>query len=325
LTQPESGIIRTEFPRRRTRRHRRNRLLRRGSFLLTLALLAAVLSAVAVRQLSPSLFVSSSSSVPPRWQAEDSRTRLLLTNAEQAFRPRADARPVYPYSVVPGGIEDARELKWVAEHDPVVAAHYAGFDYDHARVVRLVLARTAYVSYRIGSRVYWTRRRVTLHKGEKVITDGRMTARARCANRIEEVPQQATSSSEPPVAKFEDPFRAGDGTAAHSPPVPFQSALLNRPGMPGFEPNPPLSLYSPLSGGGWAPFAPPPLPGGGVCGLNKKKGDKENDGDSDDKGKKKRGPCGGPSESVPEPGTWLLMASGLAGIYWNARRKLARV
>jgi hypothetical protein len=325
LTQPESGIIRTDFRRRRTRRHRRNRLLRRGFFLFTLGLFAAVLSAVAVRYLSPSLFPSSSSSTAPRRQGEDSRTQLLQANEEQAFRPKAGARLVYPYSVVPGGIENARELKWVAEHDPVVAAHYAGFDYDHARVVRLVLARTAYVSYRIGGRVYWTRRRVTLHKGEKVITDGKMTARARCANRIEEVPQQATSSSEPPVAKFEDPFGAGAGTAVQGPPVQFQSALLNRPGMAGFEPNPPLSLYSPLSGGGWAPFASPPLPGGGVCAPGKKKGDQEIDGDSDDKGKKKGGPCSGPPENVPEPGTWLLMASGLAGIYWNARRRLARV
>jgi hypothetical protein len=324
LTQPESGIIRTEFRRRRTRRHRRNRLLRRGFFLFTLGLFAAVLSAVAVRYLSPSLFPSSSSSTPARRQAEDSRTRLLLNNEEQAFRPRADARPIYPYSVVPGGIENARELKWVAEHDPVVAAHYAGFDYDHARVVRLVLARTAYVSYRIGGHVYWTRRRVTLHKGEKVVTDGKMTARARCANRIEEVPQQATSSSEPPVAKFEDPFGAGAGTAVQGPPVPFQSALLNRPGMAGFEPNPPLSLYSPISAGGWAPFASPPLPGGGVC-VPAKKGDKEIDGDSDDKGRKKSGSCSGPIESVPEPGTWFLLASGLAGIYWSARRRFVRV
>src|SRR5207237_2988788 len=147
------------------------------------------------------------------------------------------------------------ELKWVAEHDPVVAAHYAGFDYDHARVVRLVLARTAYVSYRIGGHVYWTRRRVTIHKGEKVITDGKITARARCANRIEELPQQATASPEPPVAKFEEPMRAGNGTAVQQPPVPFQSALLNRPGVSTFEPNPPLSLYSPVSAGGWAPFS----------------------------------------------------------------------
>jgi PEP-CTERM motif-containing protein len=324
LIQPESGIVRQDFRRRRTRRHRRNRLLRRGVFLFTLGLFAAILSAIAVRHFSPSLFLSSSSPVPGRRQAEDSRTRLLLANEEQAFRPQAGARPLYPYSMVPGGVENARELKWVAEHDPVVAAHYAGFDYDHARVVRLVLARTAYVSYRIGGHVYWTRRRVTIHKGEKVITDGKITARARCANRIEELPQQATASPEPPIAKFEEPMRAGDGTAVRQPPVPFQSALLNRPGVSTFEPNPPLSLYSPVSAGGWAPFFPPPLPTGGVCAPGKKKGDLEPDGDSDDK-KKKGGSCSGPPESVPEPGTWLLMASGLAGIYWNARRRFARI
>jgi hypothetical protein len=325
LIQPESGIVRQGFQRRRTRRHRRNRLLRRVSFLFSLGLLSALVSAIAVRHLSPSLFLSSSSPLPGRQQAEDSRTRLLLANEEQAFRPKTGGRPVYPYSMVPGGIENARELKWVAEHDPVVAAHYAGFDYDHARVVRLVLARTAYVSYRIGGHVYWTRRRVTLHKGEKVITDGKITARARCANRIEELPQQATASPEPPIAKFDEPMRAGDGTAVRQPPVPFQSALLNRPGVSAFEPNPPLSLYSPVSAGGWAPFFPPPLPTGGACAPGKKKGDPEPDGDSDDSKKKKGGPCSGPPESVPEPGTWLLMASGLAGIYWNARRRFARI
>src|SRR5258707_6978244 len=79
-------------------------------------------------------------------------------------------RPVYPYSVVAGGIEDAKELKWVAEHDPIVGAHYAGFNYAHAQVVRLTLARTVYLSYRIGNNIYWTHRRVTLHKGVKLIT-----------------------------------------------------------------------------------------------------------------------------------------------------------
>ena len=94
----------------------------------------------------------------------------------------------------------------------MVASHYAGFDYDRARVVRLVLARTAYVSYRIGNRVYWTRHRVTLKKGETVITDGKITARSRCGNRVEETPQQATSSSEPPVAKFDEPMLPAIGT-----------------------------------------------------------------------------------------------------------------
>ncbi len=233
---------------------------------------------------------------------------------EDALRPAAD-RPVYPYSIVPGGVNDARELKWVAEHDPVVAAHYAGFDYDHARVVQLVLARTVYLSYRIGNHVYWTRHRVKLKKGEKLITDGKITGRTRCANRVEEVPQQATSSSEPPVAKFDEPARPG--SAMGTPPVPFQSALSTRPGVPGLGPTAPLGVYTPIEGGGWVPIAPPPLPVG-VCGPVKKKGP------GGTPPKKKPGPCspgtGGGGE-VPEPGTWLLVASGLGAMYWQARRK----
>jgi hypothetical protein len=280
----------------------------------------AGLSAVALRHFSPSLFHSSAQQGPDRQPAEASRERLVLAN-EELFRPNMEARPVYPYSVVPGGVADARELKWVAEHDPIVAAHYAGFDYDHARVVRLVLARTAYVSYRIGNHVYWTRRRITLHKGEKVITDGKITARARCANRVEELPQQATSSSEPPAAKFEAPLRPADGTAIENPPVPFLSALLNRPGVPGFEPTLPLSLYSPLLGGNWFPLAPPPLPHGAICAPGKKP--KAADAAGSSGTKKKTGACGTSPSVVPEPSTWLLLVSGLAAVYWS-RRKLAR-
>ena len=88
-----------------------------------------------------------------RREAVEASRHLLLLAQQESLR-QIENRPVYPYSVVPGGVTDARELKWAAQHDPVVASHYAGFDYDHARVVRLLLARAAYVSYRIGNDVY---------------------------------------------------------------------------------------------------------------------------------------------------------------------------
>jgi len=273
------------------------------------------ISAVALRYLVPSLFRASVSVEPNRQSAEASRERLVQVQQE-ALRS-LENRTVYPYSVVPGGVKDVAELKWAAQHDPVVAAHYAGFDYDHARVVRLVLARTAYVSYRIGNKVYWTRHRVSLKKGEEVITDGKITARTRCANRVEEVPQQATSSSEPPAAKFEEPVHPATGTAVASPPVPFESALLTRPGMPGLGPAPPLSVYDPFSGNPLVPFSPPELPS--VCGVGKKP-------TGGGGGKKGKGnPCGGAGGEVPEPGTWLLVASGLALIYWKTRHRFARI
>jgi len=48
-----------------------------------------------------------------------------------------NGRLVYPYSVVPGGVVSGNELKDVAAQDPVVAEHYAGFDYKRARVIEV--------------------------------------------------------------------------------------------------------------------------------------------------------------------------------------------
>src|SRR5258708_498715 len=123
--------------RRRTSRHRRNRQIRRALLLVLVAGFGFGLSTVALKYLTPSLFRTAHSFTPDHQLDVASRERLMQAT-EDALRPAAD-RPVYPYSIVPGGVNDARELKWVAEHDPVVAAHYAGFDYEHARVVQLVI------------------------------------------------------------------------------------------------------------------------------------------------------------------------------------------
>ena len=323
--EPQAGVTYTVVRKRRTRRHRRNRQIRRALFVVGCAVLTFAFASVSLRYLSPSLFRASRVEEPSRESAEASRNHLLATQEEMVRD--SEKRPVYKYSVWPGGVRSVRELKWAADHDPVVKAHYAGFDYDHARVVKLVLARTAYVSYRIGNKVYWTRHRVSMKKGETVITDGKMTARTRCANRVEEMPQQATSESEPPVAKFDEPVQPEKGTALNAPPVPFQSALFNRNPVPGLGPAPPLTSYDPLPGGSVTPFLPPPVPG--VCGIVTKKKPTEGTAiPATDKKKKKADPCGngsGGGGEVPEPGTWLLMASGAAGVFWKARHKLSRL
>jgi hypothetical protein len=319
VRDPESGNVQVVVRRRRTSRHRRNRILRGWLAFAVVAVFSASASILALQYLSPSLFRARESAPPALKQSELSRAVTMSRIFSHVQAPR----PVYPYSVVPGGVQDAKELKWVAEHDPVVAAHYAGFDYERARVVRLTLARTVYVSYRIGNRIYWTRRRLTLPKGEKLISDGRMMARTRCANRVEEAPQQeAAAPVEPPAQKFDEPVRSGEGTAVQGPPVAFDSALLNRPEVPGLGPAGPLGLYDPFVGGGGVPVSPPPLPTG-LCEPVKKKGtgiEIESDGGGK---KKKVGPCG-TTEVVPEPGTWIMFASGLAAIYWLARRRPAR-
>jgi hypothetical protein len=315
VSDPENGKTRIARRRRPTSRHRRNRLIRKWLKAGATLLLIACVSAVAMQYVIP-LFTSR--------EAGLRTVQLNRLNSEQVAKVNEilahtqASRPVYPYSVVPGGVEDVKGLKWAAEHDPVVAAHYAGFDYAKAQVVRLTLNRTVYVSYRIGNRIYWTRHRVTLHKGETVITDGTMTARTRCANRVEETPQQEASPNEPTPEKMDQPARNGEGTAMASPPVTFQTALLNRPQAPGVGPMGPLVLYDPLGGASFTPLSPPPLPIEGVCGP-KKKGTGGTTGTGG--GKKKVGSCG-TTGTVPEPGTWLLLATGLAGILFLALPKM---
>jgi hypothetical protein len=306
VDHPEAGGVRTLYRRRRTSRHRRNRQIRRV-LLVVFVVAVAFGSRVALHYLRPTFSRASQSA--SRDQVFENSRDVLLQSQQEILRQMGD-RPVYPYSVVPGGVRDVAELKWAADHDPVVRAHYAGFDYDHARVVRLVLERTAYISYRIGNKVYWTRRRIKLKKGETVITDGKITARTRCANRVEEAPPQVASSSEPPIIAFDEPVQPVLGPAAQNPPQPFQSTL-NRPGL---GPAPPLSVLNPFGWGVWVPIAPPPLPG--VCGVGKKT-----------TVKKKGSPCapgGGGGGEVPEPGTWLLVAGGLGVMFCLGHCRFAR-
>ena len=310
--------------RRRTSRHRRNRVVRNWLRLSVVVLFVAAIATLAMRVLSPSLFQARKGGIPVIRRSDLSLEQAETVN--QILEQRQASRPVYPYSVVPGGVENVKELKWAAEHDPVVGAHYAGFDFERAHIVQLTLAQTVFVSYRIGNHIYWTRHRLTLKKGEKLITDGRMTARTRCANRVEETPQQEASPAEPTPEKMEQPVRSGVGTAVAAPPVAFQSALMNRPQAPGLGPVGPLALYDPISTSTFIPLSAPPIPEG-LCGPVKKKGSGLSGDRYNDAKKKKPGlnPCGnGGGGTVPEPGTWVLFLSGLAGVYWKFRGGIAR-
>ena len=104
---------------------------------------------------------------------------------------------VYPYSVVPGGVKDPDDLRYKALRDWVVRRHYAHFDFSHARLERATEAREVYLSYRVRDSVFWTRRRIRLHLGELLLTDGKITARARCGNQISDTAKPEVSDEEP--------------------------------------------------------------------------------------------------------------------------------
>jgi hypothetical protein len=82
-------------------------------------------------------------------------------------------------------------------NDGSVARHYAGFREAGARVMVLKQNDQDYVSYRIGDGIFWTKKPITLHKGESVIIEGDIEARMRCGNRVSATPQLPVSSQEP--------------------------------------------------------------------------------------------------------------------------------
>lgn len=125
--------------------------------------------------------------------------------------PAPAARPVYRYSVVPGGAADRAELERILRMDKVVAAHYAGFDVSRAHAVTVSVPRAVYVSYRKGDQIYWTSKKLMLQVGETLLTDGRNEMRARCANRISDVPRFPVEASPPGPGALDELVQ--DGTA----------------------------------------------------------------------------------------------------------------
>ena len=162
----------------------------------------------------------------------------------------ANDRPVYPYSIIPGGVESVDELKQAMANDPVVAKHFAAFDLSKARVETLQQPRVAHVSYRRGQDVFWTAKPVVIPAGERVITDGTNTARVRCANCVADRPG-AVSATEPSPETLDRP---------ESPDLRLASA--GDPSDPGVGSNP-----GPSTPGGGVPGDPGSgssgTPGGG--------------------------------------------------------------
>ncbi|MGA7379718.1 MAG: hypothetical protein WBX03_02610, partial [Terriglobales bacterium] len=147
-------------PSRRVRKRRSNRSIFRRRLRRAAAALA-VLSVLGfgVLWLSfhlPSSWHSSSNQLQSEWEQGDLSQNLAALAATSVSAPASvPPRIVYPYSVVPGGIQAAEELREVSEHDRVVGRHYAGFDFRNAHVIELQEARLVYLSYRIGDRIFW--------------------------------------------------------------------------------------------------------------------------------------------------------------------------
>jgi hypothetical protein len=204
-------------------------------------------------------------------------------------------RPLYPYSLVPGGVEDAEELKQAIANDPVVAAHYHDFRVDRVRLIRLPAERFDYVSYRVNDRVYWTRGKMRLAAEETLLFDGVNLARTRCGNRISELPLGPVAPIQPAAEALEKPQ---DVEALIGNPPEFELPIVA----------PPISDIHTIGHGGHL-FIPPifpvwfPAPGNNIVGT---------------------GPPP-PPPTVAEPDLLLLIATGIsaAAVFELCRRRRA--
>jgi hypothetical protein len=97
------------------------------------------------------LFLTSGQATSPRSQNEipsaaSHQTSLAVDSPASHNRLGLLGRLLFPYSVIPGGVENELEWQQAIANDPVISAHYEGFKLAKARVIRVEQERAVYVS-----------------------------------------------------------------------------------------------------------------------------------------------------------------------------------
>jgi hypothetical protein len=276
-------------------RHRRPSRKRAATKFLVALLFAA--TAAITWQFARQQPASSMSYVRPEFKGIKLNEPDAALSADRAYSSLLDSRPgrpVYLHSVIPGGVESAEELRQAMEHDPVVAQQFAGFDFQRAHLVQVSEKQSMHVAYRMGQQVYWTRKKVTLHPGETLISDGKIVARTRCGNRIATIPLGPPALTEPADADINQPLFANDMvTPAAETQHEAYAAVIPMAAPIG------ANALRPVKGRGIAPFFI--LPFFGAAGLG-------------------GGSSHTPLAVTPEPGTLLLFSSGLVGVLCKLRK-----
>jgi hypothetical protein len=261
--------------------------VRAALLLVPVILLGTFLTLSIVRHGSFELSQSSPSPIAPNWQG-------ALDLSSTSLSPR----PVFPYSVVPGGVRDAQELQKAASVDPVVAKHYSDFQIAKSRTIQLDRQVAMYVSYRRNNQVFWTKNRMLIPAGETLISDGENLARVRCGNRLSPAPAEPVAATDPDKEELETPNFVppllADLLPAESKEMFPAGTLDGTPLVP--APGAPHSG----AGGSGTPSSPilPPFLGPGVPPITRS-----------------TIPVSPPPVSTPEPGSVSLLFAGAAFIF----------
>lgn len=199
------------------------------------------------------------------------------------------ARPAFPFSIVPGGVHEWKELLDSANRDPVVRRHFSDVRMEGLYPTRTTAPMLVYVSYRVGDDVRWTKNKIRIPAGELVLTDGYNVVRGRCGNRVRQLPPPLAGTTpppeeEPPEIVFEIP-----GPLISEPPFVAPVLVEQAVSKPPVIVSPPPPIWPPIG-----PPITPPLP---------------------------------PVAVTPEPGTLMLFVSGmgvLGGLKWRLRKRTQR-
>jgi hypothetical protein len=209
---------------------------------------------------------------------------IRLVVSPDSSRPQ-EITPIFEGSFTSSSV--ARRRDRAMARDPVVAREFAGFNFQTAHLVQVSAKKLMHVAYRMGDKVYWTRKKVELHPGEMLISDGKIVARTRCGNRVAMAALGPPAFVEPLEADFNQPLFSNDMVTQEVDPKPETYAAV--------LPDDAKTLL-PAKRKKIAPFFILPvfgLPGGSSH---------------------------TPLAVAPEPGTMLLLSSGLAGVFWKVRK-----
>jgi len=202
LPDPPSPVV----IRVRKRRQRRRTLVRQRLFAVSVCGTASLIAGLIVlmvlhlhQERTERTSIVATDGLPPGVASGD-------PTVNEASAAISSNRPVYRYSVIPGGAYTATELSDAIHADAVVAAHYTDVSVRNIRIRRVTDPRRVYMSYRLRDRIYWTSKPIALKVGELILDDGVNQIRARCGNRIAtDLPPAVTvAKDEPEPTELDD-------------------------------------------------------------------------------------------------------------------------